>query len=323
MRRSLGPLAVALVLLLGTIALVLSGEPSSSSLERVALGTPVAQPSSGAASSSNASAATTRAGVTKVLVIVEENHSVRQVRKGMPYLAGLGRRYGQALNYRAIRHPSEPNYLAIAGGSTFGVADDRSPSAHPIRRRSVFGQAAAHHLKAGTYAESMSGTCAVSGNRHRGYAVKHNPHAFFVTERAQCRRTNRSDTSFRADAARNKLPTVGFLIPNQCHDAHDCSLAAANSYLKRMLKPVLKSRDFRTGRLAVVVTADEDDRRGPNFVSTTVLQASLHAKTTKARLSHYSLSRLLSQVSGSKPLRSAAKAGDLAAAFRFRVARRT
>lgn len=320
MRRTVALLTVALILLIGTIALVQHREPSSGGPEGPTLASPTE--GAGTASSSASSAATTTAGVTKVLVIVEENHSVAQLRAGMPYLAGLSQKYGQALNYQAIRHPSEPNYLAIAGGSTFGVSDDRAPSAHPIQGQSVFGQAIAKNLSAATYAQSMSGTCEVTGNRHRGYAVKHNPQAYFVAERAQCRQTNRSDASFRSDAAANMLPTVGFLIPNRCADAHDCSLTAANDYLKKMLEPVLGSTDFTSGRMAVVITADEDDSRGPNYVLTTVLQSGLHAKVTRAKLSHYSLSRLLSQVSGSTPLRSAANAGDLADAFGFRVARR-
>src|SRR4051812_35340926 len=262
-------------------------------------------------SAAGAGAASKVSGVSKVLVIVEENHSTTQMRKGMPYLDSLGRRYGRALHYRAIRHPSEPNYLAIAGGSTFGVADDRPPSAHKIRGRSVFGQAVARGLTAASYAQSMrGGTCLLHGNSHRGYAAKHNPQVYFVDERAQCRRTNQDTGTFRADAAANRLPNVGMLIPNRCSDAHDCTLPTADRYLKKMLRPVLRSVDFKRGRLVVVVTADEDDSRGVNDVYTVVLHASLHGKTTKADLTHYSLSRLLSQVAGSQPLRKARKAPD-------------
>jgi hypothetical protein len=286
--------------------------PAQTRVARVGAASPLAVP-----------AATAKTGVTKVLVIVEENHSVAQARKGMPYLTALGRRYGVASRYRGTRHPSEPNYLAMAGGSTFGVADDRPPSAHRIHGRSVFGQAAARHLTSGTYSESMpTGTCVLRGNYHRGYAVKHNPQAFFVDERQGCRRTNRSGYTFWADAAANRLPTVGFLIPNKCHDGHDCSLRTADQYLKTFLSPVLRSRDFTSGRLAVVITADEDNGRGVNDVYTAVLQAGLHHKTTEAHLTHYSLSRLLSEVTGSKPLRKARQAPDLAKAFGLRLARR-
>ena len=49
------------------------------------------------------------------------------------------RAYGTATNFYAISHPSLPNYLVLAGGSTFGVADDDVPAAHRLHGRSLFG----------------------------------------------------------------------------------------------------------------------------------------------------------------------------------------
>ena len=74
-----------------------------------------------------------------------------------------------------------PNYLAIAGGDTFGVTDDSKPSHHVIPGRSVFGQALAANLTAKVYEESMLTNCAVTGNADKGYAVKHNPWAYSST----------------------------------------------------------------------------------------------------------------------------------------------
>src|SRR5690242_5273089 len=75
-----------------------------------------------------------RAGtaVTKLMVLVVENHSLAQMRSGMPWTFRQAQRFAYASDYHAIRHPSLPNYLAIAGGSTFGVADDAPPASHPI-----------------------------------------------------------------------------------------------------------------------------------------------------------------------------------------------
>ena len=42
----------------------------------------------------------------------------------MPWTYQLGSAYGYATDFHAMTHPSLPNYLAIAGGSTFGVQDD-------------------------------------------------------------------------------------------------------------------------------------------------------------------------------------------------------
>jgi hypothetical protein len=63
-------------------------------------------------------AAAAPVSVTKVLMFIEENHSLAEMKAGMPYLYSQATTYGYATNYTAIRHPSLPNYLAIAGGST-------------------------------------------------------------------------------------------------------------------------------------------------------------------------------------------------------------
>jgi len=259
--------------------------------------------------------------VTKVLTIVEENHSLEQMKAGMPYLYSLAQRFSYANNYVAIRHPSLPNYLAIAGGDTFGVTDDADPASHPLSGQSVFGQAMAQGRTAGVYAESMPGNCVPSGNTAKGYAVKHNPWPYFVDERALCNAFDTPETGFGAAVSANALPNAGMLIPNQCNDAHDCSLGTADGWLKNRLPNILASSDFTSGKLAVVVTADEDDNTSGNKVLTVVLHASLDGshKVVSTALTHYSLSRFYSQTTGGSPLRKAAAAPDMAEAFGLTV----
>jgi phosphatidylinositol-3-phosphatase len=259
--------------------------------------------------------------VTKVLTIVEENHSLEQMKAGMPYLYSLAQRFSYTNNYVAIRHPSLPNYLAIAGGDTFGVTDDADPASHPLSGQSVFGQAIAQSRTAGVYAESMPGNCVPSGNTAKGYAVKHNPWPYFVDERALCNAFDTPETGFGVAVSANALPNAGMLIPNQCNDAHDCSLGTADSWLKNRLPNILASADFTSGKLAVVVTADEDDNTSGNKVLTVILHASLDGshKVVSTALTHYSLSRFYSQTTGGSPLRKAAAAPDMAEAFGLTV----
>jgi acid phosphatase len=234
----------------------------------------------------------------------------------MPFLARLSAQYGYATRWRAITHPSEPNYLAIAGGSTFGVTDDRDPAANAGRvgsAASVLSQARRAGKTAGTFAQSMPSPCALT-NRGR-YAVRHNPWTYFRADRAACRAHDLSTTSFAAAAKADRLPNVGFLIPDLDHDAHDGTLATADRWLRTTLTPVLASDDFRSGRLVVVVTADEDDRHSGNVVLTSVLTPRLHHKVVTTPLTHYSLTRFIAQVLGVSPLRHGRGAPDMRAAF--------
>jgi hypothetical protein len=260
---------------------------------------------------------------TKVLVIVEENHSAAQMLAGLPYLNRLAtKKYGYARHYRAITHPSLPNYLAIAGGSTFGVTNDDSPAGNGPkvgRARSVFDQAIAHGYTAKTYAESMPSNCYAHPSGK--YAVKHNPWAYFASGRRNCARYDvpmgtPHHGHLARDIASGHLPNVGMAIPNLCNDAHSCSLATANTWLKRWLPLLLHSRAFTSGRLAVVVTADEANYSGSNDVLTVVLHApGRGGRATSTHLSHYSLSKFLSAISGAHALRHARHAHGLGHAF--------
>jgi phosphatidylinositol-3-phosphatase len=261
---------------------------------------------------------------TKVLVVIEENHSLAQMRDGMPFLAGLSQKYGYATHWTAITHPSEPNYLAIAGGSTFGVTDDDSPTHHYAdvgAAESVFDQAIGAGKTAATYAESMPGNCHIFGqgfDPSQGkpkYAVRHNPWVFFQSGRQSCEQYDVPLPAFATDAAQNNLPNVGFLIPNLDDDAHDGSLSTADGWLHHQLAPVLASEDFTSGRLVVVVTADEDDRKSGNTVLTSVLTPRLSGTVVDTPLTHYSLTRYIADVLGVTPLGNGADAPDLAAAF--------
>ncbi len=251
--------------------------------------------------------------VTKLLVFVVENHSLRQMRKGMPWLNDLAKRYGYATHYRAITHPSLPNYLAIAGGDTFGVTDDAPPSAHPIRKPSVFGRAAKADRTATIYADSMTSRCERSDDGR--YAVRHNPWTYFRSEHRLCRHHDLPLPALHDDVKAGELPRVGMVIPNVCNDAHDCSLSRADTWLEDKVGMVLDGTDFSSGHLAVVVTADEDDRNHGNRVLTVVAHPRLHHKVVGRRLTHYSLSRAYAEAADIKPLRQAADARSLLRAF--------
>ncbi len=260
---------------------------------------------------------------TKVLVIVEENHTYDQMREGMPYLASLSERYGYATSWSAITHPSEPNYLAMFGGSTFGILDDQAPEANVGdvgEALSVFDQALAHGKTARTYAESMPQSCHVYDDPDKAvgvpkYAVRHNPWVYFTSGREDCLQHDVSTETFAVDASADDLPNVGLLVPNLDNDAHDGSLATADAWLEATLQPVLSSDDFLSGRLVVVVTADEDDRSGDNTVLTSVLTPALDGVVVDTPLTHYSLTRFIADVLGVEPLGEGSDAPDMAAAF--------
>lgn len=266
-----------------------------------------------AQSSAAPRAAATTHRITKVLIFMVENHSLSEMQSQMPYTYSLAKKYAYASNYSAITHPSLPNYLAIAGGSTFGVTDDANPSSHKISGRSIFAQALAHHLTAKTYADSMPSKCALSSSGE--YAVRHNPWAYFVDGRSSCRSYDVPATALAADSKAGRLPNIGMVIPNLVHDAHDSTLAKSDAWIKARITQLMAGQDWKSGRLAIVITADEDDHTNGNKVLTVVASRYQSQRVVHTALTHYSLTRLVDDVLGVAYLRSAAKAPSMTKAF--------
>lgn len=114
------------------------------------------------------------ASPTKLLVFVIENRSRDEMCDVLRATLALDNQPGFAMNYRAIGHPSLPNYLAIVGGDTFDVEDDAPPSKHRLRGPTVFEQALSAGKSAKVYGEGMVINCSPT-NGGRKYAVRHNP----------------------------------------------------------------------------------------------------------------------------------------------------
>lgn len=264
-----------------------------------------------------------RAGKTrpeKVLVVIEENKRQQTAIDQMPYLASLARTYGFARAYRGVSHPSLPNYLAIVGGSTFGVTNDAGPGSNGVRGPSLLDTAIARGYTAKTYAEGMPSNCFTAPEAP--YAVKHNPWAYFTdaTSRAHCQKFDvpagtLAAGELRRDIDAGTLPTLGLLVPDLCHDAHDCSLKTADDYLHGWLTKVMAGPDYRSGRLAIIVTFDEDDNSGDNTVLTAVISPRTKGVVSDERFTHYSLARYFAQLIRTNPPGNAAAAPQLRSAF--------
>jgi acid phosphatase len=254
-------------------------------------------------------------GVSKILVIMEENHGTPEVfPSGMPYLWQLARRYAYASDWSAITHPSLPNYLAIFSGSAFNDPPDCGPGpgcAYPAP--SVFGQALALGKTARSYEESMPRPCDRSDSG--AYAVRHNPWAYIPGEAAACRSGDvpagtPSGGALASAVRAGTLPSVGLITPNLINDAHDGTLGQADAWLRRWIPVIMSGPDWRHGRLAIAVVFDEGE---PGLQVPFVLIApGLSGAVVRQPLDHYALTRLIDQIIGAPPLRQAAGAPDLA-----------
>src|SRR5437588_440408 len=102
-------------------------------------------------------AAVPASATSHVVVVVMENQEYGDVLAGSPYVRRLARRYASVPRFFAIRHPSLPNYLALTGGSTFGVKSDCT-RCH-VAARNLVDQLVAAHISWKAYMEGMPRPC--------------------------------------------------------------------------------------------------------------------------------------------------------------------
>jgi phosphatidylinositol-3-phosphatase len=212
-----------------------------------------------------------------------------------PRLTSAAARCGQVSDYRAISHPSLPNYLAMTSGSTHGVTDDAGPSAHPIAGSSIFSEVAGAGGSWATFAESMPGDCV----RYAAspYAVKHNPAVYYTALGGVCSsRDVPLGTTVSGPLASalgsGHLPTFSFVVPNLCNDTHDCPVSTGDQWLAQWLAAITSSAVYAAGRTAVFVTWDEDDSGHGNAVDLVVLAPSVRPGTrAPGTFTHLSLLR--------------------------------
>src|SRR5258708_33391410 len=84
-----------------------------------------------------------------IFVIVMENHSYTGVigNPATPNLNVLANKYGIATNYFAVTHPSEPNYVALLGGSPFTVQNDNAYYVIKVPAPSLVSELAHSHVR--------------------------------------------------------------------------------------------------------------------------------------------------------------------------------
>ncbi len=257
----------------------------------------------------------------KVLVIMEENHSASEALSQMPKLAAYADQYGRATQYFAISHPSLPNYVAIWSGSTQGITSDCDPGpgcspAGPT----VWGQTLAAGETAKAYQEAMTSNCQTASAGT--YAARHGPWSYFAdpADLAGCQANDvplgtTTGGSLLTDVQQGHLPVTGEITPDVDNDAHDGTLAQADTWLGSWLPLIMAGPDFRSGHLTVIITFDEDDSSEGNQVPFVVIDPRLSHVVVNGTFNHYALTRWLEENAGVSLLRNAVSAPDLRSAF--------
>lgn len=243
-----------------------------------------------AAPTAVAHAASQVPGFARVVVVIEENHTADAIigNKAAPFINALAN--GGALMTRSygVTHPSQPNYLALFAGDTFGVTSNACPlnlGAAPNLASELFNAG----YSFGGFAEGLPevGSAVCGGD---GYARKHAPWANFTNVPPSA---SMPMSAFSGDAS---LPTVSFVVPNLADDMHDGSIAAGDAWLSAHLAGY--ANWAKANNSLLIVTWDEDDDSAVNRIPTIFYGAGVKPGSYSQTISHYNVLSTIQEIYG-------------------------
>lgn len=205
----------------------------------------------------------------------------------------------------AITHPSEPNYLALFSGSTQGIDDDSCP--HSFDSANAGEELIAAGESFDGYSESMpydGFTACYSGE----YARKHNPWVNFTNVPAS------SNLVYKHFAT--PPPTLAIIVPNLCHDMHDCSTRTGDKWLSKHLPPILSYGKKHDGLFILTWDEAEPDTNGQNQIATLLLGPMIKPGEYGQDVTHYSVLRTIEDIAGVACTAQACNAADLKGMWR-------
>jgi phosphatidylinositol-3-phosphatase len=246
------------------------------------------------------------------VVVVMENREYEAIfgDPDAPYINSLIAQGALATRYYGIRHPSLPNYLALMGGSTFGIASDCT-GCH-VDGPSLVDQLEAAGISWKGYMEEMPSPC-FKGSSSGRYAKKHDPFMYFDGiggDPSRCRRVVPL-SELAHDLSTGSLPRFAWITPDLCHDMHDCDVRTGDAWLSGTLPPVIRA----LGPDGVLfVTFDEGTTgagccrfaRGGHIVTIAVGSAVRAGARSARPYDHYSMLKTIEQAWGLPPLKRAA-----------------
>ena len=232
-------------------------------------------------------------GIKHIVVVILENTNFKDA-KAQPFLGGLAKKGALLTDYKAITHPSQPNYIAMISGNTHGVLTDANANIDKLH----LGDLLEYGNKTWkVYAEGYPGN-GFLGSKSGKYVRKHVPFLSFKNvQSSPSRLANIIDLwEFFKDQKYNSLPHFALVIPDQDNNGHDTNAARASYSMNTVLSSMINDPEIMKDTV-LVLTFDEDDRTDGNRVYTVILGAGVKENVTSNKeYNHYSLLKTIQEI---------------------------
>lgn len=191
-------------------------------------------------------------------------------------------------NSHAIGHPSEPNYLALFSGSTQGIHGDPCPVY--FTATNVASELSAGGKTFSGYSESMPRD-GYKGCYRGLYDRNHNPWVEF-------RNVPDSD-NLVYHGFPSRVASLVWIVPNLCHDTHNCAVKVGDRWLSRNLPPIIAWDSKHDGLLILTWDEAAPDESGKNHIPTVLVGPMIRPGVRNAQnVDHYSVLRTIEKILG-------------------------
>src|SRR5881296_4722918 len=238
------------------------------------------------------------------VIVLMENHDLSDIYGPAPYMTQLADQYAFSQHWASITNPSQPNYIALIGGSTFGVSGDGNhPNLNDPTLVDII-ENSGHTWNA--IAEGSGSGCSINPDR----GEDHFPFLSYTTITGSAARCADLHSGGPTDvvAALNAGTNFIWFTPNDGHNMHDNSVASGDSWLQSWVPQLLSAMSGKHATL--FLTYDEGYASPPLVYSGFSGPAAKQAYKSTTSYTHYSLLKLIEDVWGGGSLGQ----GDVGAA---------
>lgn len=189
-----------------------------------------------------------------VIVIMFENRGAAKVFRNpaAKTFRRLAERYVTLESYDAVAHPSLPDYLALVSGSTYGLHTDCTDCV--FGSRNLTDTLGARSLTWKAYVEDLPSRLT---DIDRPAVKARIPFLYFRDVLSSPRRMRSIVplSVFSRDLGADRLPSFSLVIPDLCHDMHNCAVRSGDRWLASFMRPLLRPDELQ--RSVVFVVFDE------------------------------------------------------------------
>ena len=252
-----------------------------------------------------------------VFVVMMENTDYDEVigdTTDAPFINSMANQGTLLDNYSGVYHPSDENYLAIAGGNTFVQGAVYYPNIK-VTARNIADELEAKGKTWKAYEQGMGTPCNTSNNNDSYYEPDDAPFVNFtdvMSNPSRCAAHLFDTTQLTTDLqSASTTPNFAWIAADDYYDGEASgngtpkSLQVQNGWLQQTLQPIFNSAAWTQQRSLLILTWDESASETGNHLATIVVGSPGTVQAgaiSNASYNHYSSGRTVENALGIAPL---------------------